>query len=361
MSQQTRSTTDIDASLASEDPILSLRNASVTFDQGNSYVLNHVSLDLGRGEILGIVGESGSGKSMLAEAMLDAIPDPGVLRGEVVYRPDDGSTVDVLELEKEELRTMRWEEISMVFQGAMSSFNPTLSIAEHFRETLRAHDYDVEEGMVRAREAIADVYLDPERVLHSYPHELSGGMRQRALIALSIVLEPEVLVMDEPTAALDLLMQRSILLLLEELKEKYDLTMVFITHDLPLVAALADRMAIMYAFNLIEAGPTDSIIEHAAHPYTRALLNSTPNLDAPLSEMRPIGGQSPAPVNVPPGCSFNPRCPLADAQCRTEKPPFHETDLKHGAACYYWEDAREQIELNYADELDARSETRGDN
>lgn len=352
MSQQSYTDT-IDSSLEATDPILSLRNASVTFDGGGSYVLNHVSLDLGRGEILGIVGESGSGKSMLAEAMLDAIPDPGVLRGEVVYRPDEGDAVDVLELEKEELRRMRWEEISMVFQGAMSSFNPTLSVGEHFRDTLRAHDANVEEGMERARSVIADVYLDPERVLNSYPHELSGGMRQRALIALSIVLDPEVLVMDEPTAALDLLMQRSILLLLEELKEKYDLTMVFITHDLPLVAALADRMAIMYAFDLVEAGPTQEIIEEAAHPYTRALLNSTPNLDAPLSEMRPIGGQSPAPVNVPSGCAYNPRCPLATEECRVEKPHFHDAGETHGAACYHLEDARTEIGLNYADALAA--------
>jgi oligopeptide/dipeptide ABC transporter ATP-binding protein len=172
-------------------------------------------------------------------------------------------------------------------------------------------------------------------------------MTQRALIALSLVLEPNVLVMDEPTAALDLLMQRSILTLLEELQQKYELTMVFITHDLPLVAALADRMAVMYAFDLIEVAPRDQLIGNSGHPYTRALLNSTPNLDAPLEEMRPIEGQSPAPVNVPSGCSYAPRCPLATDECREVDPEFYKTGENHRTACHRWEDAREQIKLNF--------------
>ena len=219
---------------------------------------------------------------------------------------------------------MRWEDISMVFQGAMSSFNPTMKIRGHFAETLDAHDADRTAGMERARELLSDLYLDPDRVLDSYPHELSGGMTQRALIALSLVLDPDLLVMDEPTAALDLLMQRSILQLLGGLREKYDLTMVFITHDLPLVAALADRLAVMYAFKLVEIADTREMIENGGHPYTRALLNSTPNLDAPLEEMRPIDGKSPAPINLPSGCAYHPRCPLATEQCREEVPGYHE-------------------------------------
>jgi len=154
-------------------------------------------------------------------------------------------------------------------------------------------------------------------------------------------------VMDEPTAALDLLMQRSILMLLQELQEKYDLTMVFITHDLPLVAALADRMAVMYAFDLIEVAPRDQLIGNSGHPYTRALLNSTPNLDAPLEEMRSIEGQSPAPINVPSGCSYAPRCPLATEECRTDEPPFYDTGSDHMTACHHWDAAREEIDLNF--------------
>ncbi|MBX0325139.1 ABC transporter ATP-binding protein [Halomicroarcula sp. F13] len=329
------------------DPIIEMRNARVTYDDGETFVLDDVSMAVERNEVVGVVGESGSGKSMFASAMLDAIPDPGRLSGEILYHKDDGTTIDVLELSPEELRKFRWEEVAMVFQGAMSSFNPTMKVGGHFEETLKAHDADVIEGMARAEELLADLYLDPERVLDSYPHELSGGMQQRALIALSLVLEPNVLVMDEPTAALDLLMQRSILMLLQELQEKYDLTMVFITHDLPLVAALADRMAVMYAFDLIEVAPRDQLIGDSGHPYTRALLNSTPNLDAPLEEMRAIEGQSPAPINVPSGCSYAPRCPLATEECREVDPEFYETGVGHSTACHHWERARETIDLNF--------------
>ena len=333
--------------MAATDPIIELRNAKVTYDDGETFVLDDVSLAVERGEVVGVVGESGSGKSMLASAMLDAIPDPGLLSGEILYHKDDGTTVDILELSQEELRQFRWEEVAMVFQGAMSSFNPTMKIGGHFRETLKAHDAHVTEGMEFARELLSDLYLDPERVLDAYPHELSGGMQQRALIALSLVLEPNVLVMDEPTAALDLLMQRSILMLLQELQEKYDLTMVFITHDLPLVAALADRMAVMYAFDLIEVASQDQLISNSGHPYTRALLNSTPNLDAPLEEMRAIEGQSPAPINVPSGCSYAPRCPLATDECRSEDPPFYDTGAGHLASCHHWQQARDEITLNF--------------
>jgi len=329
------------------DPIIEMRDAQVTYDDGETFVLDDVSVSIERNEVVGVVGESGSGKSMLASAMLDAIPDPGRLSGEVLYHRPDGTTVDVLELSDEELRQFRWEEVAMVFQGAMSSFNPTMKIGGHFKETLKAHDAHVTEGLEFARELLSDLYLDPDRVLDSYPHELSGGMTQRALIALSLVLEPDVLVMDEPTAALDLLMQRSILMLLQELQEKYDLTMVFITHDLPLVAALADRMAVMYAFDLIEVAPRDQLIGDSGHPYTRALLNSTPNLDAPLEEMRAIEGQSPAPINVPSGCSYAPRCPLATEECRDVDPDFYDTGAGHSTACHRWEEARESITLNF--------------
>ncbi|RRJ33795.1 ABC transporter ATP-binding protein [Halocatena pleomorpha] len=332
-----------------DDPILEIDDANVTYNDGETYVLNDASVSIDRREILGIVGESGSGKSMFASALLDAVPDPGVLSGQIRYHRNDGSTVDVLELSDEELRQFRWEEVSMVFQGAMSSFNPTMKIRTHFTETLKTHDRSVSEGIDFARGLLENLYLEPDRVLDSYPHELSGGMQQRALIALSMVLNPEVLVMDEPTAALDLLMQRSILQLLDDLQSMYDLTIVFITHDLPLVASLADRMAIIYAFQFAEIGPRDSIIGDSAHPYTRKLLNATPNIDAPLVEMQPIDGEGPAPVNVPSGCRFHPRCSLATEKCRAEDPQldvFDEFDTDHRAACHHWQEAREEIPLN---------------
>ena len=332
-------------------PILEVRNASVVFgmDRGESRVLDDVSIDIEREEILGIVGESGSGKSMFASALLDAVVEPGRLTGEITYHPRNGDPVDVLDLSGDELRRLRWEEISMVFQGAMSSFNPTMDIRGHFEETIDAHNHDFTAGMDRAHELLADLYLEPERVLDAYPHELSGGMQQRALIALSLVLEPDVLVMDEPTAALDLLMQRSILSLLEDLQSKYELTLVFITHDLPLVAELADRLAVMYAFEFVEAAPADVILSDAAHPYTRSLLNATPNLDAPLENMAAIEGSSPDPVNVPAGCSYHPRCPLATEECVESDPAYFDAGGNHEVSCFHWEDAAEAIPFDADD------------
>ncbi|QLG29116.1 ABC transporter ATP-binding protein [Halorarum halophilum] len=343
------------------DNVLEIRNASVSFemDRGTATVLNGVDLDVGREEIVGIVGESGSGKSMLASAMLDAVEEPGELAGEVTYYPRDGDPVDVLSLSEEGLRTLRWEEIAMVFQGAMSSFNPTMKIGGHFRETLEAHDYDVGVGMDRARDLLSDLYLDPERVLSAHPHELSGGMSQRALIALSLVLEPDVLVMDEPTAALDLLMQRSILALLSDIQEKHDLSVVFITHDLPLVAGLADRLAVLYAFEIVERGPAGSVLRDASHPYTRALLSAVPNLDAPLDSMRAIDGSAPDPVHTPAGCSYAPRCPLSTEECLNVDPDPRSVGENHTARCHHWEDAAEAVPFALADDAAESSDAPG--
>jgi len=329
----------------SDETLIEVRDISVTFDmdRGVSRVLNNVSLDIQREEILGVVGESGSGKSMLASALLDAVVNPGQLDGEITYYPSDSEPIDILNLEPAELKQFRWERISMVFQGALDSFNPTMRIKGHFKETLDAHGHNKEEGLERAHELLEDLYLDPERVLGSYPHELSGGMKQRALIALSLVLEPEVLVMDEPTAALDLLMQRSIIQLIDEIQEKYDITVLFITHDIALVAELVDRLAVMYAFEFVEIGDVDDIMSRAAHPYTRALLKTIPNLGMELSQMQPIKGSSPDPVNAPEGCSYHPRCSLADETCRTKNPDYQRVSEDHESACFYWEEAEEAV------------------
>lgn len=342
------------------DPILEVRNATVTFDmeRGRSRVLDNVSLDIRRGEILAVVGESGSGKSMLASALLDAVEAPGVLSGDVTYNRTDGTSVPVTDSSERDLKRLRWREISMVFQGAMSAFNPTQTIRKHFLETLDAHDEPVEEGMERAVELLEDLYLDPDRVLDSYPHELSGGMSQRALIALSLVLEPEVLVMDEPTAALDLLMQRSILRLIADIKEKYDLTVVFITHDIPLVADLADRIAVMYAFDIAELGPTAAVLSSPAHPYTRALLRAVPNLNAPLSTMRPIEGSAPDSVDEQDGCRYAPRCPLATDECTAEEPGTSRVDDSHEVYCHHWQESADEIPLDPG-KIDTDSPTRG--
>ncbi|WP_276256408.1 ABC transporter ATP-binding protein [Halomontanus rarus] len=342
-------------------PILEARDVSVTFDmdRGTSRVLDNVSFDVQRDEMLGIVGESGSGKSMFASSLLNAVVDPGIATGEIIYQPPGEEPVDILSLDDNQLEKFRWEEVSMVFQGAMSSFNPTMKIGEHFEETIHAHRKDMDERMDHARQLLADLYLDPERVLASYPHELSGGMKQRALIALSLVLEPQVLVMDEPTAALDLLMQRSIMNLLDTLQEEYDLTIIFITHDLPLVAGLADRLAVMYAFEFVEYGPSEQIIRDAAHPYTRSLLKSVPSVDAALDNMNPIEGESPDPVNTPSGCSYHPRCPIATEQCVNEDPHYHDVTADQKATCFHWDQSADAIQYELGVEgLDSAPETR---
>ncbi|MEY7848523.1 ABC transporter ATP-binding protein [Natrarchaeobius sp. A-rgal3] len=340
------------SSRSANDPILTVRDANVRFemDKGVSKVLNDVTIDIERGETLGVVGESGSGKSMFADAMLDAVVDPGILTGEITYYPEGGDPIDVLNLEPWELREVRWEHISMVFQGAMSAFNPTMTIGEHFEETLDAHNWDKGEGLERAQQLFSDLHLDPERMLSSFPHELSGGQKQRALIALSLILEPEVLVMDEPTAALDLLMQRSILNLLYDIRDKYDLTLVFISHDLPIVSGFADRLAVLYAFEFVEVGGANEILGNASHPYTRALLKSTPNLEISLEEMRPIEGESPDPVSHPRGCSYHPRCPLGDDRCTVDDPEFTEVSASHEVRCHYWERADEAVPLAFGGE-----------
>ncbi|MFC7192510.1 ABC transporter ATP-binding protein [Halocatena marina] len=328
--------------------IIEVEDASVKFPSstGELKVLNNVTLDINRGEVLGIVGESGSGKSMFGSSLLDAVEEPGHTTGSVTYHPTNGEPVSILDLSEDQLRELRWEEIAMVFQGAMDSFNPTMRIREHFEETLEAHDRDLKEGMQRSRQLISDLYLEPDRVLDAYPHELSGGMSQRALIALSLLLEPDVLVMDEPTAALDLLMQQSIIALLNEIGQKYDLTMVFITHDLPLVAKLADRLAVVYAFELVEVGPTSRLLQSASHPYTRSLLRATPNTHAPLEEMRPIEGSAPNPANVPIGCSYNDRCPIASNHCTEEDPVLESITDNHRVACFYPEEARKSVQFS---------------
>lgn len=336
--------------MSKTDPIVEVRDLNVTFqmNRGQSRVVRDADIDVFRNETLGIIGESGSGKSMLASSFLNAVVEPGVSTGDVTYYSGDGEPTSVLELSESELDRFRWEEVAMVFQGAMSSFNPVLKIQTHFRETLQDHNRDISAGMERARNLLESVYLDPDRILDSYAHELSGGMKQRALIALSLVLEPDLLVLDEPTAALDLLMQRSTVTLLEQLQDEYNLTLVFITHDLPLLTKLADRIAVMYAFNIIEIATTDDILYDASHPYTRALLDTTPDLNVPVKEMNIIEGSKPDPVDQIPGCSYHPRCPMADAQCRSEVPPMLSVRDNHESACFYHDEAAEAVPISAA-------------
>lgn len=326
--------------------LLSVRGIDVGYRTGRkSHVIaaHEVSFDLHPGQSMALVGESGCGKTTLGLGLLRLLPRTGVIpRGQILFRRKDGVRVDVRTLEKEELRRFRWNEAAMVFQGAMNAFNPVLRVQDHFLDTFRAH----ENGRRRSRKEILEhsaellemVRLDPARVLTAFPHELSGGMRQRSLIALALALKPQLLILDEPTTALDLLTQRSIVERLTELREQLSFSMLFITHDLGLAAELADRVGTMYAGRLIETGTTRDIFHRARHPYTSALIDSVLPVVGDLRVPTPLPGGPPGLHTLPEGCPFAPRCAHALTDCATTRPALdvltpRDRGLSHTAAC----------------------------
>lgn len=338
-----------------DDTVVQMRNVEVSYNmpRGRARVLNDVDLDIKRGETLGIVGESGSGKSMCASTLMNAVEDPGVTTGEILYNPPDREPVDILDVSKRQLKLLRWEEIAMVHQGAMNAFNPTLSIRRHFLETFDAHNVDTDDGFERAEEVFSQLNLEAERILDSYGHELSGGEKHRALLALALVFSPEVLILDEPTSSLDLLTQRNLLSTLLEVKEEYDLTLVFISHDIPVISGIADRLAVMYAFEIAELGQAREVILEPEHPYTRLMLSATLDLDKSYDETNNIAGQTPDPINVPSGCSFHPRCPIADDRCEVEDPHLQsEQESDHEVACFYPDVAVDSIDTIFDEGVD---------
>jgi len=332
-----------------DDAVLEIRDARVTFEmaRGRAEVLQGVNLDIERGECLGIVGESGSGKSTFGSTLMDAVEDPGVLTGDITYYPEpDSDGMDILDLNSRELKAYRWEHVSTVSQASGNSFSPTLSVRRHFVDTFEAHNVDVESGMETARERLREMQLEPERILSSYQHELSGGEKQRAMIALSLVFDPEVLILDEPTVGLDLMVQRNILSLLYDIRQEYDLTMIYITHDLPTIAGIADRLAVMYAFDIVEMGQTREVLLSPQHPYTRMFTKASPGLETPAEAIETIPGDSPDPINVPQGCPFHPRCPIAQERCEIDDVELRSSeDSDHEVACFYPERAVDDIPI----------------
>ncbi|THV43484.1 ABC transporter ATP-binding protein [Glycomyces buryatensis] len=328
--------------------MLSVRDLSIAYRTGRKEsvdAVTGVNLDLYEGQSLALVGESGCGKTTLGLGLLRLLPGLGeITSGSLVYRLKDGTRADLLKLKPEPLRRFRWNEAAMVFQGAMNAFNPVARIFDHFADTLRDHSdgkrWTKKAVEARAGELLETVRLDPDRVLPSYPHELSGGMKQRALIALAIALDPQVLVLDEPTTALDLLTQRQIVQQLHELRRKFGFTMVFITHDLGLAAELADRVATMYAGRIIETGSARDIFHEPKHPYTAGLINAVMPVKGDRPALESIPGYPPSLKAMPPGCPFHPRCAFATAECRTapvgldvltERPQ----GMTHSAACLH--------------------------
>jgi peptide/nickel transport system ATP-binding protein len=327
------------------EPILSVRDLVVEYGKPPHAVraVRGVSFDLYPHESLALVGESGCGKTTLGLALLRLLPRLGrTPEGSVRYRRGDGGGIDLLSLEREELRRFRWNDAAMVFQGAMNALNPVLRVADQMYDTIGAHRrMSHADAKKRCVEVLEMVRLDPARVLHSYPHELSGGMRQRVLIAMSLLLEPRVLVLDEPTTALDILTQRSIVDVLRSLRKELGFAMVFVTHDLALAAELADRVATMYAGRIVELGDVRDIFRNPRHPYTAGLIRAVPPVVGEAdAEVSSIPGGPPSLAALPSGCPFRTRCELAQDVCAEVDPELLDVGPRHESACHFADQVR---------------------
>jgi oligopeptide/dipeptide ABC transporter ATP-binding protein len=319
--------------------LLRVRNLKTYFvtehGTGTARAVDDVSFDLYPGETLGIVGESGCGKTVTSLSILRLVPEPPghVLPGSLI----EFEGRNLLALSAPELRAVRGNQIAMIFQEPMTSLNPVFTVGDQIAEAAIIHQH-LSRGAARAR-AIAMLRLvgipDPDERVDHYPHQLSGGMRQRVMIAMALVCHPKVLIADEPTTALDVTIQAQILELLDRLQHELGMAVLLITHDLGVVAGHADRVVVMYAGRVVETAPTDALFERPAHPYTEGLLAAVPRIDAPRARLHAIPGQVPAATAWPPGCRFHPRCPYAWDKCVAQEPPLLETGTPgHTARCW---------------------------
>ncbi len=326
-------------------PLMQVSNLTTRFyiEEGTVYAVNGISYELSQGETLGIVGESGCGKSVHALSIMRLIPSPP---GEIV----DGSVLfrgrDLLKASDDEMRQVRGGEIAMVFQDPMTSLNPVFTVGDQIAEALRLHmGMNRNQALDRAAELLDMVGIPEARArLDSYPHEFSGGMRQRAMIAMGLSCMPQVLIADEPTTALDVTIQAQILDLVRRLREKIGMAIIWITHDLGIIAGLADRVLVMYAGFIVETASVKELYKNPLHPYTLGLLSSLPRVDKDRitgERLIPIRGLPPNLIDLPPGCPFVPRCPYATERCTLENPTLSEAVPDHQIAC--WVDVREAV------------------
>src|SRR5690625_104452 len=319
------------------EELLRVEDLSVDFptDDGVVHAVRGVSYSLRAGEVLGIVGESGSGKSVSSMALMGLLPTVARIGGSVTFRGDD-----VLRMSPAEQRNLRGRKIAMIFQDPMTAMNPVHTVGDQLAEAVLSHELmPKNKALARAEEMLGLVGIpQPRTRLRSYPHEFSGGMRQRAMIAMAIINEPDIIIADEPTTALDVTVQAQILEKLVEVKDQVGAGIVLITHDLGVVAGMANRVLVMYAGRIVELGDTDDIFFSARMPYTAGLLGSIPTMESGEDErLRPIVGTPPSLIHLPPGCPFNPRCPLATDVCRQAEPELFATErAEHRSACHHW-------------------------
>ena len=319
--------------MANKEPLLEVRNLTTEYitDQGVIRAVDGACLAVNRGEAVGVAGESGCGKSTLALSILRVLPSNGrIVSGEILFERRN-----LLDLSEEEMQRVRWKEISIVLQGAMNALNPVKRVGEQVVEPLLIHGMvdSLEEALERGKELFSMVGIDPSR-LKDYPHEFSGGMKQRAMIAMALACNPKLVIADEPTTALDVMVQAQILDLLEELQKKLALSLILITHNLSVIAEACDRVYIMYAGKIVEFGSVEDIFEKPLHPYTEGLLGCFPNIASGERRLHYIPGVPPALLSPPGGCRFHPRCPYAKEICKRVEPPLIEVERGRFVACH---------------------------
>ncbi|MFC8916449.1 ABC transporter ATP-binding protein [Streptomyces sp. NPDC057116] len=319
--------------------LLDVRDLYVEFRtrDGVARAVNGVTFSVDAGETLAVLGESGSGKSVTAQAVMGILdmPPGRITGGQVLFRGRD-----LLTLKEDARRSVRGAEMAMIFQDALSALNPVLSVGDQLGEMFVVHrGMSKKDARARAVELMDRVRIPAARErAGQYPHQFSGGMRQRIMIAMAMALEPALIIADEPTTALDVTVQAQIMDLLAELRRELGTGLVLITHDLGVVADVADRIAVMYAGRIVETAPVHALYKRPAHPYTQGLLDSVPRLDHKGRELYAIKGLPPSLSAIPPGCPFHPRCPRAGDVCRAESPPLYQVDDERGSACHFWKE-----------------------
>lgn len=316
---------------------LEVRSLTISFPSksGGIAAVRHLSLSIASGQVLGLVGESGSGKSLTSLAIMRLLPPQASVQGQIHFTNGSGP-IDLLQVPENEIRSMRGSRISMIFQEPMTALNPVMRVGDQIAEAVLAHHkVSKQEAWSRAVAAMNDVAIaEPERRARDYPHQLSGGMRQRVMIAIAIVNRPQLLIADEPTTALDVTIQEQILELLAELRVKFGLSMLFISHDLAVISQIADQVAVMYAGNMVELGSKRDIFNAPAHPYTRGLLSAVPTLKTDRhTGLRTISGTVPSLQTMPGGCPFEPRCEFRIPECARIRPDLSEVSPGHWARC----------------------------
>ncbi len=298
--------------------------------KGEVKAVDDVSFSLERGEALGLVGESGCGKTSIALTLLKLLPENArFLGGHVHFKGQD-----LVKMPEEQMRKVRWKGISMIFQAAMNSLNPVYRVGDQIIEAMQTH---MEISTEAAKKRVAELYdlvgIDP-KMMERYPHEYSGGMKQRAVIAMALSCDPEIIIADEPTTALDVIVQEKILREMREIQKKLNMGMIYISHDIAVIAEVADKMGVMYAGKLVEFGNTEDIFQRPVHPYTKALMSAFPSIEGEKRKLESLPGEPPDLINPPKGCRFHPRCPYATAICTKEDPSFEAHRDGHLAACW---------------------------